>query len=548
MTTEQTIPLNQLVLSKANVRRTGASEGIGELAASIAAHGLRQNLNVLPSEDGTRFEVVAGGRRLRAMKMLAKSGKLAKDAPVNCLVLAEGEDAGEISLVENTMRTAMHPDDQFEAFRTMIEEKGASVEDTAARFGVTPAVVKQRLKLANVSPKLRALFRKGEMGLEHVMALAISDDHKAQEAAWKNLPEWNREPEMLKDALTEGTVPMSDRLAKFVGEEAYSAAGGTIVRDLFAEEDEGYLSDRALVMQLATAKLEHEAEAVRSEGWKWVRCELTRDHSVFYDRLHGKISAKNRAKAGAIIRIGHDGAMQIERGLIDPADAKAEAKRQKREAEGKPETSGYSAALVEDLTAHRTAALRITLAGNPAVALAMTVHALASSLIYFGQAASCLDLRAGSATLCRDGASPESPAHQAMADQETLWVGRLPENADDLSAWCLAQPQEVLLDLLAYLAALSLDAVQKKQGRIPSHDYADRLAATLSLDMRSWWTPSVEGFFARLPKSALIEAVTEAKVTADAPFESVKKAEAAKMAAKALKDSGWLPLPLRALS
>jgi ParB family chromosome partitioning protein len=135
-----------------------------------------------------------------------------------------------------------------------------------------------------------------------------------------------------------------------------------------------------------------------------------------------------------------------------------------------------------------------------------------------------------------------------MADQETLWVGRLPENADDLMAWCLTQPQEVLLDLLAYLAALSVDAVQKKQGRIPSHDHADRLAATLSFDMTQWWTPSVEGFFARLPKSALVQAVTEAKVTADAPFDSVKKAEAAKMAAKALKDSGWLPLPLRALS
>ena len=154
MSIEQSIPHNQLTLSKANVRRTGASEGIAELAASIAAHGLWQNLNVLPSEDGKRFEVVAGGRRLRAMKMPAKAGSLAKDAP--------------------------------------------AFEDTAARLGVTPAVVKQRLELANVSPKLRALFRKGEMGLEHVMALAISNDHKAQEAAWKNLPEWNREPDSLK--------------------------------------------------------------------------------------------------------------------------------------------------------------------------------------------------------------------------------------------------------------------------------------------------------------------------------------------------------------
>jgi ParB family chromosome partitioning protein len=89
--------------------------------------------------------------------------------------------------------------------------------------------------------------------------------------------------------------------------------------------------------------------------------------------------------------------------------------------------------------------------------------------------------------------------------------------------------------------------VQKKV-RDSHHDHADRLAATMSFDMTQWWTPSVEGFFARLPKSALQQAVAEAKVTADAPFDGVKKAEAAKMAAKALKDSGWLPLPLRALS
>jgi ParB family chromosome partitioning protein len=69
--------------------------------------------------------------------MLAKTGRLAKDTPVSCLVQREGEEASEISLVENAMRTAMHPDDQFDAFRPMIEEKDASVEDTVARFGVT---------------------------------------------------------------------------------------------------------------------------------------------------------------------------------------------------------------------------------------------------------------------------------------------------------------------------------------------------------------------------------------------------------------------------
>jgi len=204
MTITQTIPLNQLVHSKANVRRSGRKTGLAELTASIAAHGLRQNLNVKPTTGG-RYEVVAGARRLHALRLLAKEGRLATDEPIPCMLLAEGDDPTEISLVENAQREPMHPDDQCEAFRSLIDN-GAGIEDVAARFGITALVVRQRLKLANVSPRLRALYRKGDMTLDHMMALAISDDHSAQEQAWQNLPDWNRSPYLLKDALTHEAV------------------------------------------------------------------------------------------------------------------------------------------------------------------------------------------------------------------------------------------------------------------------------------------------------------------------------------------------------
>jgi len=97
------------------VRKTGAKIGIEELAASIEAHGLLQNLQVMEAASGT-FEVVAGGRRLAALKLLAKRKALSKDAPIPCNVLAS-EHATEISLAENEMRQAMHPADQFEALR-----------------------------------------------------------------------------------------------------------------------------------------------------------------------------------------------------------------------------------------------------------------------------------------------------------------------------------------------------------------------------------------------------------------------------------------------
>jgi ParB family chromosome partitioning protein len=139
------ISLTDLVPSPDNVRKTGAANGIEDLAASIAAHGLLQNLQVRKADSG-KFEVVAGGRRLAALKLLAKRKTLPKDAPIGCNVLAS-EDATEISLAENEMRQAMHPADQFEAFKALIDA-GHGAEDVAARFGVTPTVVRQRLKLA----------------------------------------------------------------------------------------------------------------------------------------------------------------------------------------------------------------------------------------------------------------------------------------------------------------------------------------------------------------------------------------------------------------
>ena len=77
----------------------------------------------------------------------------------------------------------MHPADQFDAFKTLVE-KGTPIEDVAGRFGVTALVVKQRLKLANVSPALVALFREDTVTLEQMMALAVTDDHEAQERVW----------------------------------------------------------------------------------------------------------------------------------------------------------------------------------------------------------------------------------------------------------------------------------------------------------------------------------------------------------------------------
>lgn len=194
---------------------------------------------------------------------------MAEDGPVPCLVVADAS-ARTASLTENVQREAMHPADQFEAFAALVAE-GRPIEDIAADFTVTPLVVRRRLKLGNVSPRLLADYRADSVTLDQLMALAITDSHVAQEAAFYGAPEWQRSPSALRDRLTEREIDASHPQARFVGLDAYATAGGGTRRDLFAEDDSGVsLIDEALLERLVCEKLARLAEDVRAEGWAWV--------------------------------------------------------------------------------------------------------------------------------------------------------------------------------------------------------------------------------------------------------------------------------------
>jgi len=264
------VPLSQLLSrrSKRNVRTT-PRQSIPELAASIARVGLLQNLIVILAANGEQYEVAAGDRRLTALKLLAKKKRIAANYEVPCLLVADAS-ARTVSLAENVQRENMHPADQFAAFAALVKE-GRPLEDIAADFGVTPLVVQRRLKLANVSPRLLADYRAGAATLEQLMALTVTDDHAAQEAAYYDAPEWQRSPSALRARLTEREIDATHPLVRFAGLDAYTAAGGGIRRDLFAEGDAGiYLTDTALLESLVRAKLDALAGEVRAEGWAWV--------------------------------------------------------------------------------------------------------------------------------------------------------------------------------------------------------------------------------------------------------------------------------------
>jgi len=277
----ENIPFDKLFLSQKNVRRIKNGVSIEDLAVDIARRGLIQSLNVRPElkdgEETGRYEVPAGGRRFSALQLLAKRKEMAKTAPTPCIVNRSGQTSMEDdSLAENVHRENLHPLDQFRAFKTL-SEQGLDVDEIAARYFVSANTVKQRLKLANVSPKLLELYEQDEIRLEQLMAFSISDDHARQEQVWERISDNSnmQEPYYIRRLLTETTVRADDRRAVYVGAEAYEVAGGVILRDLFEQDAGGWFQDAALLEQLVFEKLKVDAEAIRADGWKWVEAAIS---------------------------------------------------------------------------------------------------------------------------------------------------------------------------------------------------------------------------------------------------------------------------------
>jgi ParB family chromosome partitioning protein len=461
-----------------------------------------------------------------------------------------------------------------------------------------------------------ALYRKGEITLDCLMAFTVADSHKQQEKVWKALPDWARErPGAIRNALTEKHIAADSAVAQFVGIEAYEQAGGAVLRDLFDEENEGWLTDPALVNRLASEKLEAAAATVRAEGWKWVeimpdlswealkgfgkapliRTEptagqqreiekltaegeaITKEHGEepqdedAYDRLwriqeriaelsEGEESWPEAAKAlaGAAVGIGHHGNLDIRRGLIRPEDKPAAKMAERAKAGGagdagngkEPANPGLSAKLIEQLTAYRTAGMQAMLAGNPKVALAAVVHALALDCLYTPLSGSCVRVDAKMTYLAGSAEGiDDSPAYKELAAVTKAAAKGLPKAPEKLWAWLLDQDQKTLLAVLAVCAACTVDAVEKKHGYGESGtalDHAGELAQALKLDMARYWQPTVEGYFARVSKTLILDAV-RAGVSPGAAdkIASLKKDAMAKRAEALLKGKNWLPPILR---
>jgi ParB family chromosome partitioning protein len=586
------IPLTRLTISQRNMRRTDRKADVDALAASIRSLGLLQNLSVTRC-DGDTFAVVAGGRRLAALKALVKQGALPKDFPVPCHIL-EDAAALESSLAENVQRVAADAMDEVEAFAALMEQ-GFDVGAIAQRFGVAHRHVEQRLALASLSPKLKAAYRKGDLALEAARAFCIEPDHARQEAVFKALGKPITHAANVRAHLTHGRMRGTDRLARLVGLDAYEAAGGTLTRDLFLES-EIYVDDPALLSRLANEKLEVVREDLLAKGWGWVNVNLghgrfegassqriqptrrqaTDDEAAKLAQLDADIEeienalenaddddpqwekrdrleadhqalsealtswdTQEMALAGVVISVDHDGRLFFAHGLVaKAATAKLTKLRRQREDEttrrscaaamptvsegeshdnvgGEDRTSSAAddeapweepratlpRALVRDLTAIRTTAIRRTLIDAPTTAFAIGVFALLRHAMS-GHGAPGVSLTARPRWLAD---------HDGLSDERTALFASIPEAESDLLDWCLAQSAETLMEAFAVIVASNIDLAHEDANIDDRRKQAlaDRIAEALDLDMTRHWTPDL-AFWTRLPKAALIGALEAA--------------------------------------
>lgn len=587
----------QMVRSAKNTRRKPRDRS--ELKALIRAQGLLQNLvchwqQVNGAPTGL-LEVVAGDGRWQVIGELIAEGDLPEDYQI-LYQLVDEADAVVVSLAENLGRAPLHPADICDGMLALAAS-GRALADIAMTFGVSEQTVRQRLKLANVAPALFALYRDDQASYEQLAALAVSDDHVAQQAAWDSLPRWQREPHRLRALLTAHTVSLrDDRVAHYVGLKAYEAAGGLVTRDLFSEKGDGYLENAVLLDQLAQAKLERLAVRYRRQPWHWVAVQPRTDAAMLaqygrvrsisiaptpeqqaqLDQLAQRAAAleqqaedaddddgalaralaaidiergrlrvalarpapEDKALAGVLLTVDDDGKACALRDLIRPQDKDKLAAAASAAAKPTKVRGPHSERLLTLLSAQRSVALRAELARQPGVAQLVLAHQLLSTVFFPQRGRGLMQLSLEDPGLPQE--VEDGAAWQAWNAQRAQLVAQLPpQGGVALMEWLQRQPRETVDAALAFCLSCAVDGVSGT-GQVSGEVAA--LSALVGLDMHRYWTPTAHGYFDHVSKARIVEVVAQALSPAAAvPLEAMPKSVAAQAAERALAGSGWLP-------
>lgn len=570
----QNIPLNKLGLSPENVRNIKGD--VKSLKASIQAIGLLQNLIVKPNGKRGHFEVIAGERRYVALTQLAEEGAEGFTAvmPVPCKVQEKAAQT-EASLAENFQREELHPVDEFRAFADLIAE-GKTAKEIAQRFGIKVKDVDKRLALAAVHPAILDAYKDDKLLLDEVMAFTVAGSQERQIEVFTKIAGTNQSHNRaawIKRLLTEEAVSASCGLVKFVTLKAYKAAGGTVLQDLFSNDDHTYINDRELLNRLADEKLAAVIEEAKAEGFKWVRGDLERDFEFIREckeldpapvkmtkKLQAKLDAMNarldslrqadeltdeewhemerleeqaegigfaytpkqKAESGLYLYIDGNGEVGRVEYLQDRDDAK-EAAQTEREAatSGSEETvpekgdKPWSAALRSDLRAARNQIVQAHVARDFPMAFDVMLHSLI--VRHLGLGASGIVQLSVTEQDARSGVEDldKSPAGQLLAESKAKLAAVF--DLDDPAAEFDAIRALTTEEKQAWFAFLVATAI-KPQLNDDSHGRDDRasnpvyerVGGLLGIDMPAFFRATETNLFNRITKANLLTIASEA--------------------------------------
>jgi ParB family transcriptional regulator, chromosome partitioning protein len=562
-----TIAVKNLTVSRANVRKTGRNADNDALKASIAAHGLLQNLVGIPQKKKGHVSIIAGGRRLACLQDLMAEGVLAEDHAVPVQMLDETTEPSEASLAENFQRQAMNPADEAQAF-AVLADKGMSPADIAKRFGLTERHVKQRLRLAALAMPVLDALREFELTVDQALAFTVSTDADLQAKVYKVLclQAWNMTVRTIRARMLETSIASDDRLCRFIGRDAYLAAGGRTVEDLFAanETTETWL-DRKIVEELAEAKLLAETQALAArDGVAWVKplmsptvgwqetqefhevrgtpvvrsaedeariaeleaaleqiddADTMENDSERYDALFAELetlqqpvynlSDDDKAAAGVFAVIDANGTVRIDRRYYSetaPRQAGNASTGRKTDAAA----SGLSETLAGDLARQRSQILQTHVAQDPALAFDLAAFIAAEKMLkrYCQDLGSQLRMRDCNPTI---GAEPDSLAAllmaQLQAGLDTSWRDGSTAGARFDAFRALAEDARAAW--FAFAIATSLEPSLNVATGNRAIAFHDHIARSMDLDPAQHWRPTVKNYFGRVPKPRLLDILTE---------------------------------------
>lgn len=597
-TEEVSVPLASLIKSPLNVRTVPYSaESVSELADSIKGVGLLQNL-VVHALPGDRYGVAAGGRRLAALNMLAERGILTADWPVRVKVIPQ-ELATAASMTENGHRRDMHPAEQIAGFRAMAQE-GKTPAQTGDLLGYSPRHVQRMLKLADLAPVILDALAEDRITTEHCQALALENDTARQvqvfEAACQS--GWGGKPDVrvIRNLITESEVAVAGNSKfRFVGADAFSP--DELRTDLFSDDEGGYV-DRVALDAALLEKLQAVAEHLReAEGWEWCagrmepvgecredagtycslpdpEAELTEAEEerlnelmTRYDALENQCEESDlleaemklmrcmakvrawtpemRSGSGVVVSWCY-GNVCVQRGVqLRSEDDVADDADRTEQVQEKASVEEISLPLLTKMSSERTLAVQAALMQQPDKSLALLAWTLCLNVFGSGAYSSPVRIYLECGHYSLTSAAPsgkEGTAFMALMAEHFRLAALLPDEWERDMTTFLSLSQEVLLSLLSFCTACSLNGVQTRECGHTSRSPLDSLETAIGFHMRDWWQPTKANFFGHLKKPQIIAALNEAGLSGAArDAEKMKKGDAAEHAEFHMKDNRWVP-------